>query len=92
MTGGTCEVWPITEWGMERQDKDAYIMGLHFYMYGEQNQGREQTSGQDEFQCDVGVEVPKVILRIKQLKLVLVEETELKEFLETQLQITAITL
>lgn len=41
MTGGTCEVWPITEWGMERQDKDAYIMGLHFYMYGEQNQGRE---------------------------------------------------
>lgn len=77
---------------MGRQDKDAYIMGLHFYMYGEHNQGREWTSGYDEFQCDAGMEVPKVILRIKQLKLVLLEETNLKEFLETQLQITAITL
>lgn len=41
-------------------------------------------SGQDEFQRDAGMEVPKETLRIKQLKMALLEETKLMGFLETQ--------
>lgn len=84
MTGESLKSVQELNGGMERQDKYDSIMGLHFYMYGEQKQGRKWTSGQDEFQRDAGMEVPKEILRIKQLKMALLEETKLMGFLETQ--------
>lgn len=45
MTGESLKSVQELNGGMERQDKYDSIMGLHFYMYGEQEQGRKWTSG-----------------------------------------------